>query len=180
MQPCHAFICAHLLSVSRACGSFSFHLLYPQSFVVHPQFLDPSTFACLDCLLVCRKPFIAVVPAFNDLGGFVLTLQPLEGSTMEKAIDPEIPLTILHHDEHLVFPGYNVMVGQSRAAQDEEHKRTSGKPGAFVAPAGGRNRCRPGMSIGNRKLLVIAVIIWCAVFFLRSLPKRCNTPTPEF
>ncbi|KAL9014093.1 MAG: hypothetical protein Q9173_001243 [Seirophora scorigena] len=57
---------------------------------------------------------------------------------MEKAIDPEIPLTILHHDEHLVFPGYNVMVGQSRAAQDEELKRTSGvvgKPRAFVAPA---------------------------------------------
>ncbi len=35
------------------------------------------------------------------------------------------PLTILHHDEHLVFPGYDLMVGKGDRARDEESGMTS-------------------------------------------------------
>ncbi|KAL8922251.1 MAG: hypothetical protein Q9172_003642 [Xanthocarpia lactea] len=35
------------------------------------------------------------------------------------------PLTILHHDEHLVFPGYDLMVGKGSRARDEESGMTS-------------------------------------------------------
>ncbi|KAI4276473.1 MAG: hypothetical protein L6R38_005663 [Xanthoria sp. 2 TBL-2021] len=36
------------------------------------------------------------------------------------------PLTILHHDEHLVFPGYDLMVGNGGTGQDEERGKNPG------------------------------------------------------
>lgn len=42
---------------------------------------------------------------------------------MEARGAPKIPLKILHHDEHLVFPGYDLMVGESYGGQDEENER---------------------------------------------------------
>lgn len=86
---------------------------------------------------------------------------------MQHVVDPEIPLTILHHDEHLVFPGYNVMVGQSCIPRDGEHKGTSWairKPTTNVAAVcNERIRC---ISTGHKKLLIIAAIIWYATFIL--------------
>ncbi|KAL8841201.1 MAG: hypothetical protein Q9170_000990 [Blastenia crenularia] len=42
---------------------------------------------------------------------------------MEKPVDPEMPLTILHHDEHLVFPGYDVMIGKGCVGQVKKDER---------------------------------------------------------
>lgn len=98
-------------------------------------------------------------------------------------MDPEIPLTILHHDECLVFPGYNVMVGKSCGGQYEEHKRTSGlarKIGALVPAAGhGRDRSPSRASDRNERVLVIVVIVWCVAYSLHSLLKHCKNPISQ-
>lgn len=39
---------------------------------------------------------------------------------MEKPVEPDIPLAILHHEEHLMFPGYDAMIGEGYGGQDEE------------------------------------------------------------
>lgn len=89
---------------------------------------------------------------------------------MEIRRDPEIPLQILHHEEHLAFPGYNAMVGERCMGQDEEDER---KPWAVAnveakehSDGHGRDSVRMALYRRHRVQLLIAAIIWCAVPFL--------------
>lgn len=81
-------------------------------------------------------------------------------------------LTILHHDEHLFFPGYDVMVGKGRKSQDEE-----GGPKFSTGPnTGGETdlsvRGHSSTSVSwykkHKRKLIVAAIIWFAVFSLIS------------
>lgn len=90
---------------------------------------------------------------------------------MEKPGDPEIPLAILHHDERLIFPGYDIMVGKECEGQDDEAQCKAWAIGSIEVdadPAGhGRNSVTDGF-YGRRRQLVVAAIIWCAACLLTS------------
>lgn len=84
---------------------------------------------------------------------------------MEKPIDPEIPLMILHHDEHLTFPGYDVMVGRGCVGQDErEPWAVRDLEAKADRDAYGRNPVKLSLYKKHEKLLFVAAIVWCAAF----------------
>ncbi|KAL8809393.1 MAG: hypothetical protein Q9200_003460 [Gallowayella weberi] len=91
---------------------------------------------------------------------------------MEKPVsglDEPPALTILRHDEHLVFPGYDVMVGKVWKGQDEEAGCNSctaqNYEGEGDPAAEGQNSARLSWYQKHKRKLIVAAIIWYAVFF---------------
>lgn len=83
------------------------------------------------------------------------------------------PLTILHHDEHLVFPGYDLMVGNGCTGQDEEPGKNPGTArdhgGEAEFPLEGQSSVDVVWYKKHKRKLVVAAIIWFAAFSLTSL-----------
>ncbi|KAL8728389.1 MAG: hypothetical protein Q9166_005433 [cf. Caloplaca sp. 2 TL-2023] len=85
---------------------------------------------------------------------------------MEKPVPAQVsppPLTILHHDEHLMFPGYDVMVGEGCIRQDEEEGRmpwtARNDEGEAVPPAQGQSSVGVNWYKKHKRKLVVAAII---------------------
>ncbi|KAL8674163.1 MAG: hypothetical protein Q9168_001414 [Polycauliona sp. 1 TL-2023] len=94
---------------------------------------------------------------------------------MEKPVSAAVsppPLTILHHDDRLVFPGYDAMVGNDCLGQDEEHGEdsyTAGKNGNEAdCPVEGRSSVDLVWYKKHKRKLVIAAII-CSLLALAGL-----------
>lgn len=94
---------------------------------------------------------------------------------MEKPVPAQVspaPLTILHHDEHLMFPGYDFMVGKGSRARDEESGMTSSTArndgDEAELPAEGQSSVDVIWYKKHKRKLVIAAIIWFAAFPLIS------------
>ena len=91
------------------------------------------------------------------------------------------PLTILHHDEHLVFPGYDLMVGKGDKARDEESGMTSctarNDGDEAELPAKGQSSVDVIWYKKHKRKLVIAAIIWFATF---SLIPHLLPPFPPY
>lgn len=89
---------------------------------------------------------------------------------MEKPAEPDVPLAILHHEEHLIFPGYDAMVGEGYAGPDEEDGRKPWVNGKLdnepISDARGRSVEKAGLYKKHEKLLFAVGTIWCAVFAL--------------
>ncbi|KAL8818062.1 MAG: hypothetical protein Q9223_003230 [Gallowayella weberi] len=88
---------------------------------------------------------------------------------MEKPVsglDEPPALTILRHDEHLVFPGYDVMVGKVWKGQDEEAGCNSctaqNYEGEGDPAAEGQNSARLSWYQKHKRKLIVAAIIWYA------------------
>lgn len=94
---------------------------------------------------------------------------------MGQSGDHGIPPTILHYDEHLVFPGYDVMVGKGCVGRNEKDGREPwavGNPEVEADSAGhGRSSTKTRLYKGRRKHLVVpAIIWWAASSSIPSLP----------
>ena len=82
---------------------------------------------------------------------------------MEKSGASPIPLTILHHDDRLVFPGYDAMVGQGGPSRDEEDgtkpsTAESSESTADSAPNPPAHIYRVWYKKHKRKLVVVTII----------------------
>lgn len=80
------------------------------------------------------------------------------------------PLPILHHDEHLVFPGYDLMVGIGSPRQDGEPGKGACTArhhlGEAELPLQGQSRVHLVWYKKHKRKLVVAAIIWFAAFSL--------------
>ena len=97
---------------------------------------------------------------------------------MEKPGEPDHPLLILHHDEHLAFPGYDVMVGNGGVAQHQKDEHNPWAAGNLEAkgetiPHGRRDEFRMGLYKRHEKLFFVVAIIWCAAPF--SISCLCRS-----
>ncbi|KAI4166626.1 MAG: hypothetical protein LQ343_007899, partial [Gyalolechia ehrenbergii] len=120
------------------------------------------------------------ISALNDPDGVRAPYRAVEGRAMEKPVDPGIQLTILHHDDHLIFPGYDAMIGKGCVGQDEEEERKPWAAGNLQLQADpdacGRNVVRLGLYKKHEKLLFVVGTIWCAALIL--IPCLRSTISP--
>lgn len=95
---------------------------------------------------------------------------------MEKPDGPQPPLTILHHDEHILFPGYDAMVGNRgsrRHGKDEPNLWTAGNLEARAdLSSHGRHDLYGSWYKRHRMQLVVATIIWFADSVLSGFVQR--------
>lgn len=92
------------------------------------------------------------------------------------------PLPILHHDEHLVFPGYDLMVGIGCTRQDEEPSKGACTArdhlGEAELPLQGQSRVELVWYKKHKRKLVVAAIIWFASLLLHIFSTAPNSPDP--
>ncbi|KAL8702332.1 MAG: hypothetical protein Q9224_000034 [Gallowayella concinna] len=107
---------------------------------------------------------------------------------MEKPVpaeDQPPPLTILHHDEHLVFPGYDVMVGKGWKGQDEEAGRDHSWTAQIddvdeVDPAAeGQSSARVRWYQKHKRKLVVAAIICSLLVLVGIIAYISARPSPD-
>lgn len=150
----------------RACGSFRFIL--PSS-SPHPH----SYYSALSLFIPSHDSLMGHIrlsspQPLGDPRRFAVAFGVIESAVMEKPVAPQTPLTILHHDERLVFPGYDAMVGGGHLRHDEEDGRkpwTAGESETRAdSPAHGRNKNHRKPYKKHKRKLIIATIIWFAAF----------------
>ncbi|KAL9584501.1 MAG: hypothetical protein Q9212_002087 [Teloschistes hypoglaucus] len=82
---------------------------------------------------------------------------------MEKPDAPQLPLTILHHDEHILFPGYDAMVGNGGPGYHEKNGPSPWTAGNLKDRAELSNHGRDGIHRSwykrHRMKLVVATIL---------------------
>ena len=82
-------------------------------------------------------------------------------------------LTISHHDERLVIPGYDVTVGKGHVGRGEDHGKNTYTARNHVDKAEflleGQSRVDVVWYKKHKRKLVVAAIIWFAAFLLISL-----------
>ncbi|KAI4200898.1 MAG: hypothetical protein LQ350_003584 [Teloschistes chrysophthalmus] len=74
---------------------------------------------------------------------------------MEKPDAPQLPLTILHHDEHILFPGYDAMVGNGGSGYHEKNGPSTWTAGNFEDRADLSDHGRDGI---HRSCILLAFV----------------------
>ncbi|KAL8631936.1 hypothetical protein Q9189_002312 [Teloschistes chrysophthalmus] len=102
---------------------------------------------------------------------------------MEKPDAPQLPLTILHHDEHILFPGYDAMVGNGGSGYHEKNGPSTWTAGNFEDRADLSDHGRDGIHRSwykrHRMQLVVATIICILLAFVGLVAYISAHPSPE-
>lgn len=157
-------------------------ILRPPSVCHPPRQLPPLSLLTLDSFVGLHPPSRHQHPMTLAPTAVVVPIAELsDGETRATAPTLQPSLTISHHDECLVFPGYHVTVGKGYVGQGEEHGKNPYTARNHVDkaefPIEGQSMVDVVWYKKHRRKLVVAVIIWFAAFLLISLPLHRTSDT---